>query len=147
MNSHDPICLSVVLCDQLIEDRRTNKKSLIGVFNEIVVGRFPAKHGCVFLLVTLTNCLGNHEIQIEFSRDLEYDVESIMQIRGQIQGRNPMDIIDLVFELRGLPLPQPGKYQIDVLSAKDGSRLAQRYFYVRQLPPGAQPPADRPPAS
>lgn len=137
----DPVCLSVILCDQVIEDKRTSKKSLIGVFNEVLVTNVPAKHDCMFLFVTLTNCLGNHEINIEFSRDTEYDVESIMQIHGQIQGRNPMDIIDLVFELRGMPLPQSGKYQIDVYSVATNARIAQRSFHVRQIQPPAQPPS------
>lgn len=143
MSLPDPLCLNVVLCDQIIEDKRTGKKSLIGVFNEIHVTHLPAVHGCMFLLVTLTNCLGAHEINIGISRDTEYDAEIIMNIHGQIQGRNPVDIIDLVFELRGLPLAQDGKYQIDVTSMRTGQHLSQRSFFVRQVnltsPPAGNP--------
>ena len=138
MTYPDPVCLSVMLCDQVIEDKRTGKKSLIGVFNEILVTNLPAKHDCMFLLLTLTNCRGANEIVIELSHDGEYDDEAIMQIKGQVQGRNPIDIIDLIFELRGLPIAHVGKYTIDVRCATTGNRLAQRLFFVRKLAPAAQ---------
>lgn len=138
----DPVCLSVVLCDQVIEDKRTGKKSLIGVFNEIHVGHLPATHGCMFLLVTLTNCRGSHELKIEFTRDGEYDVETVMEMRGQIKADNPLAIIDLVFEMRGIPFARAGRYTIDITSLTTKNRLAQRFFFIRhhKTPPPQSPP-------
>ena len=85
MSYNEPICLSIVLCDQVIEDRRTNKKSYIGVFNDILVERLPAKHPCMYLVVSLTNCLGRREIEITIARDTDLGQDQLMQIRGQLE--------------------------------------------------------------
>ena len=134
MSYNEPICLSIVLCDQVIEDKRTNKKSYIGVFNDILVERLPAKHPCMYLVVSLTNCRGRHEIEITIARDTDLGQDQIMQIRGQIESKNPLDVIDLVFELRATPIKGCGVHTIDVWMQPDARRLAQRCFYVKQLP-------------
>jgi len=36
--------ISLMICDQVITETETNKKSLIGVFNSISAGQFPCRH-------------------------------------------------------------------------------------------------------
>jgi hypothetical protein len=134
MSYDDPICLSIVLCDQVIEDRRTGKKSYIGVFNDILAERLPAKHACMSLVVSLTNCLGRYDVGISIARDTDVGQEQILQIRGQLESKSPMEVIDLVFELRATPLTGPGVHTIDVCIQPDDRRIAQRCFHVKQLP-------------
>ncbi len=138
MTLPDPICLNVILCDTVIEDKRTGKKTLVGVFNEILVTRLPAQHDCMFLFVSLTNCRGQHDVTIQISREVEEGEQTIVQINGQINGQNPVEVVDLVFELRGVPIASAGVYHIDVNAVRTGRRLAQRQFHVRQI---AMPPA------
>ena len=134
MSNIEPVCLGIILCDQVIEDKRTNKKSLIGTFNDIIVSKLPAKHPCMYLVVYLTNCRYENGIEIELSRDTDQGGEKIISMKGRVQGRNPLDVIDLVFEMHGVPLTGYGKYTIDVLVTPEQHRAAQRPFYVRRLP-------------
>jgi hypothetical protein len=39
-----PVVQSLIICDEVIVDRETGKYSLIGVFDRLVAGKFPAKH-------------------------------------------------------------------------------------------------------
>ena len=39
-----PSGLAIVVCDQIIEDKATSKKSLIGIFNNIASPTFPCRH-------------------------------------------------------------------------------------------------------
>ena len=126
-------CLSFILCDQVIEDVRTHKKSLIGTFNDIVVNKTPANHSCMFILLSLTNCRREYNVEIEISKDTDQGGERILVLNGCVKGKNPLDVIDLVFELRGVPLPEIGKYTIEVKVQPEGTRIAQRSFRVRQM--------------
>lgn len=146
MSETDPKCLSIILCDQVIEDKRTNKKSLIGTFNDIMVAGIPAKHPCMCLMLSVTNCRHEREIQIEILRDTEQGVEQLLTMQGRIRAKTPLDVIDLVFEMRGVPLQSLGQYTIDVTTQPDGARLAQRSFSVRPLVinPGTPPQAPQP---
>lgn len=139
MSYSQPLCLGITLCDQVIEDKRTNKKSLIGVFNDILAASLPAKHPCMFLVISLTNCLGKIDTEVTICRDSEYgeDSKPLVGIRGQIEGRNPLDVLDLVVELRDMPLAEAGKYTIEMRCLPDGERVAQRFFQVKQIPPPA----------
>ena len=140
-----PVCLGILLCDQVIEDKRTNKKSLIGTFNDIFAGRLPAKHPCMCLVLSLTNCRRPLDVEVELSRDTDAGGERLLGLKGQVPAHNPLAVLDLVFELHGVPLPQLGKYTIDVTQLPDGRRIAQRSFYVHKAPapPGGKgPPPD-----
>jgi hypothetical protein len=139
-----PKCLSIVLCDQVIEDKRTNKKSLIGTFNDIFAGKVPAKHPCMFLMLSLTNCRRPFDIALEVSRDTEQGGERLLSLKGPVQGKNPLAVLDLVFELHGVALPAFGQYTIDVTLQPDAVRLAQRSFYVREMPKPPTPEGGKP---
>jgi hypothetical protein len=129
-----PICVGILLCDQVIEDIRTRKKSFIGVFNEIVAMQLPAKHPMLCLVVTLTGCLGKQEFEIVMSRQTDYGDEPVMRIQGGLQARSPLDIIDLIFELRDVPLVALGRHTIELRVLPEGERVAERSFFVKEFP-------------
>jgi len=45
-----PLGLALVVCDQIIEDKLTHKKSLIGIFNQIATPSFPCRHARMAVL-------------------------------------------------------------------------------------------------
>lgn len=141
MTDLNPDCLSILLCDMVIEDKRTNKKSLIGTFNDILAATIPASHPCMYLVVSLTNCRHEHDLQIEISRFVPEtaEPESLLRLNGKVHAKNPLQVIDLVFELHGLPLKGYGCHTIDLTVLPSGERIGQRSFYVRQMPPSPTP--------
>ena len=46
-----PSGLAIVVCDQIIEDKATSKKSLIGIFNNIASQTFPCRHPALSVFV------------------------------------------------------------------------------------------------
>ena len=135
-----PRCLALVICDQVIEDKRTNKKSLIGTFNDIMALKAPVRYPVMTVFLSVTDCLGEHDVFIEIYRDNDTGGERVLRIPGKLNGRSPLDVIDMVFELRGVPLPDYGSYTLEAHIEPGGRRVGQRRFYVRPAPPQAQPP-------
>ncbi|MFP4380217.1 MAG: DUF6941 family protein [Candidatus Sumerlaeia bacterium] len=132
MDYSKPVCLGIVLCDQVIEDKRTNKKSFIGVFNDIMANRMPAKHPHLCLVLSLTNCLGRQEFEICISREKDFGEEKIVDIRGGLQSKSPVSIIDIVFEMRDLPLSGFGKHVVEVFALPDRDKVGERAFFVQE---------------
>lgn len=144
MGEMTPQCLSLIICDQVIEDKRTSKKSLIGTFNDIAAVKTPVRYPLMSLCLSLTNCLGRHEAVIEIFRDTDTGGERVLRVPGRLEGRNPLDVIDMVFELRGVPIPAFGSYSVEVRILPENERIAYRRFYVRQARQGNAPPGPPP---
>ena len=52
------MCVALIICDDVIEDRRTGNKSLIGLFNGIGAGQLPAVHPRMYLVASVTSGSG-----------------------------------------------------------------------------------------
>ena len=53
-----PSGVAIVVCDLIIEDKLTSKKSLIGIFNQIGAQSFPYRHPQICVFVSLTEGRG-----------------------------------------------------------------------------------------
>ncbi len=119
-----PVCLAIILCDAVIEDKATNKKSLFGLFNTIGAAKFPVVHPAASLLVTLTDGRGRTPLAVRLA-NLESDKE-LLRMQGEVQFENPNSVVDLVLHIQGLPIPEPGTYVIEVLF--EGAIVGSRRF-------------------
>ena len=54
-----PIGLALILCDNIIEDIRTRKKSMIGIFSQIYADSFPYTLPALNILVSMTGCVSD----------------------------------------------------------------------------------------
>ena len=136
-----PTLVSILICDQVIDDRMTNKKSAIGLFNAIVAQSLPSQIQHMAVMVTLTEVTGKTPLEIRLVRDSDNAV--ILQTQGHVESPNPLGMIDLVFNLQGVAIQTAGPYAYEVLSG--GEPLGRRRFSVmivqpRQQPPGGQSP-------
>lgn len=123
----DPVCISIVLCDQVIEDKTTGKKSLIGLFDKINCGSFPVKHGAMAVIVSLTDVQGTQKVVLRFTRDDPSGVVELVRLEGNVKTASRLDVVDCVFNLIGFPIAAQGKYTIEALSGT-GSPLGSRHF-------------------
>src|SRR5919198_1052031 len=53
-----PSCVAIVICNEVIEDKWTNNKTLVGLFNSIAAPGLPAHHHRMFIMVSLTDGRG-----------------------------------------------------------------------------------------
>ncbi len=121
---HPPRCISIIICEQVIEDVRTRNKSLIGCFNGIEVQSLPALHPKMYVVVALTGGRGINQIRLRITSASGTQFEAT----GEVQFEGPMGVTELVFELLGLPLREPGEYEVAVHCGHP--MLASRTFSV-----------------
>ncbi|HVM60572.1 MAG TPA: hypothetical protein VMV72_06860 [Verrucomicrobiae bacterium] len=134
-----PIGLAIVICDQIIEDKLTGKRSLIGIFNQIVAQSFPYRHPQLCVYVSLTDGRGQCAARLRVIHDESSVV--VAEVNGQIQFPDAHAVVELNFGLVGLTFPEPGVYSIEFYC--DDALLLERRFHVVHLkPPQGPPPAE-----
>jgi hypothetical protein len=126
-----PICVAIVICNEVIEDKWTNNKTLVGLFNNIAAAELPANHARMFLMVSLTDGRGEWPVNITIDSP---SGNEIFKAEGQMRFDDPIAVHDLVVEVRGLPLPEAGEYRVELLCG--GRPLASRRFTVVEQQPG-----------
>ena len=105
-----PVVKAFLVCDTVIHDAQTGKKSIIGVFHELRAHRFPAVHPVLWIYANLTDSHGRYAFQIRF-----LDVG-----RNQVLGHGdpppidipgPLQTTELAAQLRNVALPGPGTFE------------------------------------
>ena len=128
-----PIVLSINICDTIIRDEVTKKVSLIGLFNAIKADTFPSTHPLFHVYVALTNGHGPYKTSLRIVTVEKGDV--LINIDGDLNLANPLQVVELNIGLQGLRFSNPGKYSVQVLC--DGEPIGARDFIVvgpAQLP-------------
>jgi hypothetical protein len=132
-----PIGVAIVICDQIIEDKLTGKKSLIGIFNQIATQSFPCRHPQVCVFVSLTDGRGQSAARLRIVHDESEHV--VAEVNGNIQFPDVNTVIELNFNLVGLVFPDPGAYAIEFYC--DEALILERRFHVMHIKPAQGPPA------
>ena len=70
MTSPTPKTNAMLVCDYVITERGTNKKSLIGVFENIGAGTFPCTHFAMSIYIKLTDAQGAYQFRLELVQRL-----------------------------------------------------------------------------
>lgn len=123
-----PLPLAMLICDSVIEDKKTGKKSVIGMFNSISTPKIPCTHPLMNIFLVLTEGNGEYNISL---RCVKLDSEEpIMNLEGRIAFRNPQQIIECNYEISGLKIPVFGGYRFDVYC--NDSLMISRKFNVLQ---------------
>jgi len=130
-----PTLVSFLICDQVIDDRLSNKKSAIGIFNTILVPKVPTSIQQMAILASVTEIAGRAEMEIRLVRDADNQV--LFSGRGAVEAPNPLAVVDLLFGIQGLRIPEAGQYAFELLS--EGEILGRRRFQVLVRPPPTPP--------
>ena len=123
-----PMGLAMIICDQVITEAKTNKKSLIGIFNQVFARTFPCRHSRMSIFIVLTG------IHNSVKTDIRFDDESgqtLFAAEGQIACENPTQVVEMNFEFNNTMFPEPGQYTIHFMC--DGVPLLHRNLFVRHL--------------
>jgi hypothetical protein len=140
MNAHEPVCVALVLCDQVIEDRTTHNKSLIGTFNQIHVPRLPALHPRFSVVASVTDGIGDHPLQLQIIHGQPDGSEVVdFQVGAKLHLKDPHDTTDVVFNVVNFPLRTLGCYVVRVTLGERGA-IHQRTFRVSQSTRKSEPP-------
>ncbi len=124
-----PIVLSMLICDEVIEDRETSKKSLIGLFNNIHSEKIPCVHPRICVFSTLTDGKGDCNVALKFVK--QDDENQLLSFEAPIKFFDPKQVVELKFEICGLVLPEFGDYRFDLYYEQE--LLISRKFMVSPI--------------
>lgn len=103
----------MLVCDQIIAEQGSNKKSLIGIFENIYARAFPTGLPRVSVYVRLTDVeKGRIPFRLRLVR--LKDESPIFDIDVEADVTNPFAATELAFNMGGLLVPEPGKYEFQL---------------------------------
>lgn len=110
-----PVLNAMLICDTIINESNTNKKSLIGVFENIYAHSFPCRHYSLSVYVKFTDAQGKYNFRLELV-DLESNQILGKGIIGEQDIADKLASYELVFNLMGLEFKHPGKYEFRIFA-------------------------------
>ncbi len=125
----EPDLLSINVCDQVIREEKTHKTSLIGMFNNIGATKFPCTHPCLHVHVAITGGNGNQAARLCFVNNDSNNI--VMELKSPIQFPSRTAIVEMNFEIKNLPLKEPGLYHFELWIGK--VLVGQRHFNVKKI--------------
>ncbi|SPP64973.1 conserved hypothetical protein [Nitrospira lenta] len=122
-----PSVQAFLVCDQVIEDSQTKKKSLIGIFTHLQAASFPFQHNQMGLYFCLTDAEGTYHFDI----DLAYINTEQLVCRATLPNiviADRLQISDFGINIPSLMFPAPGRYEFRL--RMEGHLIAQKDFHV-----------------
>jgi hypothetical protein len=137
MKAPKPKVNAMLICDSIITEAGTNKKSLIGIFENINAFKFPCVHYMLAVYIKLTDANGGYFFRLEL---VDLDNEAPIgkgEMPDPVNIDNPLVTHDLVFSLGNLKFEHPGKYEFRIYA--NDEILGQKAFHVMHIeaPPRA----------
>jgi hypothetical protein len=133
-----PRCVALILCDQVILDARTGKKSLVGLFNNanipVPVGQ-PQQVQVLrmFVFAQVTNLTRIVPFNLRIGKPDGTDVIKMGLLPRSVKQADPLTVYEFVFEIPVLPVEQQGLYPVELLDEAGkvlGSTKFQASFAV-----------------
>ncbi|HNP80197.1 MAG TPA: hypothetical protein PKN47_01950 [Nitrospira sp.] len=130
-----PSVQAFLVCDCVIEDSLTKKKSLIGLFSHLQSVTFPFQHHQLGLYFCITDAEGTYHVEI----DLMFVNTDQLVCRASLPDiaiGDRLQISDFGINIPALLFPAPGRYEFRL--RMNGRMIAQKDFHVVQVsaPPG-----------
>ena len=126
-----PKANAMLLCDSVITEVGTNKKTLIGVFENINVIKFPTIHHFLAVYIKLTAAKGTYRFKLELVNLQSNTIIGKGEIPQDIAINNPLGAHELVFNLGDLRFDTPGGYEFRIFA--NDKIFEQKTFLVRRI--------------
>lgn len=124
---------ALVICDQILEEAGTHKKSLLGIFNNLYATAFPVQHPKMCVYASLTNGNGRMNLELRGVRvgDAGAEDKQFLSVSGTIDFPDPNQVVEIVFNLNGVLFERPGLHGFELHCA--GNLLLEKRFSVTEL--------------
>ena len=125
-----PSVQAFLVCDCVIEDSLTKKKSLIGLFSHLQSVTFPFQHHQLGLYFCMTDAEGTYRVEI----DLMFVNTDQLVCRASLPDiviGDRLQISDFGINIPALLFPAPGRYEFRL--RMNGRMIAQKDFHVVQV--------------
>lgn len=121
-----PEVLAMVLCDLIITDAHTNKKSLIGLFDRVETPSLPCVVNELHVYLALTD--GHGALDVDMTCVATDEAEELFRGRAGVEFEDPLQVVELHFVFPQARFPRAGEYRFQLLA--DGLLLRERKFFV-----------------
>lgn len=125
-----PLGVAILVCERVIVDKQTEKKTIVSTFNNIVAADFPCIHDRLSVFVALTNGQGLVRVALILKAE---DGSECLKGELAVLFQDPRVQIDLVFNFRSVVFVAPGNYIFEV--SADGGYVFEARFSVARPPP------------
>ena len=124
-----PIVQAFLVCDSVILDSFTRKKSIIGTFTHLWAARFPCQHPQMGVYFCLTDAEGQYEFELRLVY-LDQDQLIGKASLPQVEIKDRLQIHDFGVNIPSLVFPAPGRYEFRLFA--NGYFVTQKDFNVIQ---------------
>ena len=135
MENSKPSLTAFLVCDMVIDDKTTSKKSLIGTFTHIWTQGFPCVHHKMAVYFCLTDAEGEYDMVL---RLVNSESEAIIAEAGlSLTITDRLSISDFGVNIPVVQFPTPGRYEFQLFANK--AFLGRKEFLVTKLNPPPSP--------
>ena len=127
-----PMGNSLIVCDDIIEDKLTGKKTLIGMFTKIHTIHFPTTHPKLNIFISFDNAKGKYKFKVKIVGEKNGNV--IVEAKGNITVKSPIDMTDLNIVFMNVMFPEEDIYNIEFFCNEE--LVLQRRFTVEKIKKG-----------
>ncbi len=107
------ISLALLVCDTVITDAATGKKTLVGIFNSVSAVSYPHCIREFYIFCSLTNCEPNTDISVRLTNS---EGEQMFDLKGSIRSRSTDETPEVIFGIRNFVVKSEGKYELTLFA-------------------------------
>jgi uncharacterized protein DUF6941 len=126
-----PTLLAMLLCDQIITEAGTGKKSLIGIFDSIHPSELPVILPAMWIYARLSDAEGKYVFKAEMMH-LEEDKVVGTAETNEVNAVERLGFVDLTLKLPGVPFEKYGKYEFQLYA--NGIYIGRSTLTVSKAP-------------
>lgn len=126
-----PKASAMLVCDYVITEQGTKKKSLIGIFENIGTLKFPVVHPSLSVYIKLTEARGSYRFRLDLVQLKSDRLTGRSEIPDEISIASPLSSHELVFNLRGIRFEEEGEYEFRIFA--NDRIFGQKTVIIRKL--------------
>jgi len=124
-----PIVLTLLLCEKVIVDARTQQYSLIGLVSNVNASRFPVRSPSLCIYTEVTGGHGVTPLTVLIV-DVDEVREPVVKLDLEVNLEDPLAVTQVVFGMPKLIFPEPGDYRLQAVSGSH--RLLEKRLILRE---------------
>jgi hypothetical protein len=130
-----PVVKAFLVCDYVIHESGTNKKSCIGIFHNIRAGQFPCRHGQLSIYANIAEAEGKYVFELLLVNLKDGKILGSGQT-PELEVPHRLHTAELAFQLHNIVFPSAGKYEFRLIA--NGDLIAQKVIEIESGPEGEQ---------
>jgi len=127
-----PIVLTLLLCEKVIVDARTQQYSLIGLVSNVNASRFPVRSPSLCIYTEITGGHGVTPLTVRIV-DVDEKLDPVVKLDLEVNLEDPLAVTQVVFGMPRLVFPEMGDYRLQAISG--GTRLLEKRLILREASP------------